>query len=360
MSTHKDELAAAYTLMNQGDMDEALEHALKAITLDGGNAEGYAIASQIYGLMDDHEKALKHSRKAYELKPEDTNLALSHALFLMESGEFNEALEITDKVVKKGASPEVLQVRSSIFLNMGDEKNAITEAHNAYKTGQGIEYKLNYAMVLSEFGKIEDSTKILKEALKEDNGSFEAKYLLYRNYLAMGDVKNSIKYIKDCLESSPEDPDVMSELATLMEELDDPELAEKYHKKAAGIAGEDEDILLDMADFYLTQDKPDQALIIAESLLKEEGSVDAMLLKGRALMALGKLADAVTFLQEAVEVTDDDEAKMNLGLCLYQDGKMDQAEKIFLDLSGREFQKEMSDSYLDRIWWKKNRKSFKL
>ena len=49
MTHYEDEIAAAYTLMNQGDMDEALEHVLKAIGHESKKAEAYALASHIYG-----------------------------------------------------------------------------------------------------------------------------------------------------------------------------------------------------------------------------------------------------------------------------------------------------------------------
>ena len=44
MTHYEDEIAAAYTLINQGDMDKALEHALKAIGYEGKKAEAYALA----------------------------------------------------------------------------------------------------------------------------------------------------------------------------------------------------------------------------------------------------------------------------------------------------------------------------
>ena len=58
MTHYEDEIAAAYTLMNQGDMDEALEHVLKAIGHESKKAEAHALASHIYGLhlflIEDH------------------------------------------------------------------------------------------------------------------------------------------------------------------------------------------------------------------------------------------------------------------------------------------------------------------
>ena len=91
MTHYEDEIAAAYTLMNQGDMDEALEHVLKAIGHESKKAEAHALASHIYGLLDEPEKALEHSTQAYELSPGDNSIALGHAIFLMGIGDFKKA-----------------------------------------------------------------------------------------------------------------------------------------------------------------------------------------------------------------------------------------------------------------------------
>ena len=357
MTLYEDEIAAAYTLMNQGDMDKALEHVLNAIGHESKKAEAHALASHIYGMLDEPEKALEHSTQAYELSPGDNSIALGHAIFLMEIGDFKEAIQVTDGVLERNNISEAHHIRSNIFLNMGDEKKALEEAHTAYKSGDELEHKLNYALILSETGKIEDSIKILKEMLKIDEKNFDALYLIYRNYLALGDVKNSIKYVKECMEIG-DDPEVMSEFATLMEELDDSDLAEKYHLKAAEASGNEEDIMLDMAEFYLSQNRPDHSLAIAEGILKEEQTLEAMLLRGKSLQKMGKLEEAEKVFEETVQNNDDDEAKLDFAMCLYENKKYDMAEKLFEELVNKEFQKDLSETYLDRIWWRKNRKKF--
>lgn len=361
MTSYEDEIGKGFELLAGGEYEKSLEYFLRAIELDSSRSDAYSLASEAYVEIGELEKARKHSERAYSIDKEKPEFALQYASILMALGDMKNSLTIVNDVLKNHDMVEAHYIKSNIYQNMGEPKKALIEAETAYKMDKNPEYALNFCRILEEEGKIEESIKILKELARADPENLEALYMLFRDSLALNKAPDAFNYIMQCIDVDKEQPAFYSDLASLLDELDDEKLAEKYYEKAVEISGDDAEPLMDLAEFYLDREKYDLAIERIESAIAlDDDEKEAYIIKGKVLESMDDFEKAAESFRKAQEIEEDEEAALHEAICLYKLGKHDLSEQIFSNLQEKEFQDEIVNSYLDRIWWRKNRKKFKI
>ncbi len=361
MTNYDEEIRKGFELLSNGEYEKSLEYFLKAIEIDPARPDAYSLASEALVEMGDVEKAKKHAEKAYSLDRERPEFALQYASLIMALGDMKQSLNMVNDVLKNHDMVEAHYIKSNIYENMGDEKKALIEAEAAYKMDKNPEYALNFCRIMEEAGKIDESMKILKEMVRADPQNLEALYMLFRDSLAMNRIGDALNYIMECIAIDDQQPAFFSDLASLLDEMDDEKLAEKYYEKAVEISPEDVEPMLDLAEFYLDREYYDRAMeVIDGAIALDEDNKEAYIIKGKILESLDEFEKAANSFRTAQEIEEDEEASLHEGICLYKLNKIDEAQIIFDKLHEKEFQEEIVNNYLDRIWWRKNKKKFKL
>ncbi len=280
MTDYDEEIRKGFELLSNGEYEESLEYFLKAMEIDAARPDAYSLASEALVEMGDIEKAKKHAEKAYNLDRERPEFALQYASIIMALGDMKQSLNMVNDVLKNHDMVEAHYIKSNIYENMGDEKKALIEAEAAYKMDKNPEYALNFCRIMEEAGKIEESMKILKEMVKADPQNLEAFYMLFRDSLAMNRIGDALNYIMECIAIDDQQPAFFSDLASLLDEMDDEKLAEKYYEKAVEISGDDVEPMLDLAEFYLDREYYDRAMeiidLVKESIKSDEDIAQAI------------------------------------------------------------------------------------
>ncbi|MGP6207446.1 tetratricopeptide repeat protein [Cuniculiplasma sp. SKW3] len=361
MTTYEEQIGKGFELLSSGEYEKSLEYFLKAIEMDSSRADAFSLASEAYVEMGELEKAKTHSETAYSLDKNKPELALQYASILMALGDMKKSMTLVNEVLKQKDMVEAHYVKSNIYDNMGESKKALIEAEIAYKNGNNPEYGINFCRILENDGKIEESVKILKDIIKADPQNLEVAYMLFRDSIALDKIADALKYIMECISIDDEQPAFYLDLGSLLDELDDEKLAEKYYNKAVEISQDDPEPLMDIAEFYLDRGNYERALEKIEAALAlDEDAKDAYIIKGKILESMDNFEKATESFRKAQEIEEDEEAALHEAICLYKLDKMDLAEQIFNNLLEKEFQDEIVRSYLDRIWWRRNKKKYKL
>jgi tetratricopeptide (TPR) repeat protein len=129
------------------------------------------------------------------------------------------------------------------------------------------------------------------------------------------------------------------------ERLNELERAEQSYEKAYSLNPGYKKGLIEAAQFFLKAKKFGRAQVLAEGLKEDESlRFDYYLLKGRALLGLGKYGDAIVSLLEANKVYNSDIGLLNaLGFCYYKTGQERKAlEALSSSLRLKPDQKEIA------------------
>lgn len=359
LSDYNKELAEGFELLTQGEFEKSLEKFITAIDLDSTRPDAYSLASEAFAQIGDIDNAKTHAELAYKMDSEKPEYMLQFASMLYATGDSEKGLQLANDTQKKGDMPEVHLLKSNIYMDMEEDAKALKEAKIAYEMGKTPIYRTNYAIVLKETGKIKESTELLKKNAEENPEDLDVLYLLFQNELAEEHYSEALKYIEKCVALNDAEPLFYSEIASMMEDFEDDELAEKYYKKAFEVSGNEPELAIDLCEFYYSSGKTDQAIEVLGKCHNEDDP-EYHLMMGKLLLEKKEFNKAMGFLDVAIEMADDPEAKMVKGQCLYETNRLGEAESILKEALKQDFNAEYVNSLLNKIWWKGNKKKFKL
>jgi tetratricopeptide (TPR) repeat protein len=359
LSEYNKEIAEGFELLTQGEFDKSLEKFIKAIEIEPEKPDAYSLASEAFVQIGDMENAKSHAEIAYKKDSEKPEYMLQYASLLYAAGDNEESLKLAGDALRKRDMAEIHLLKSNIYNEMEEDSKAVKEAKLAYEMEKTSIYGINYATILKDAGKIKESSDILKKFLVDEPENVEVPYLLFQNELSEGNVKDAMDYIVQCISMDDEAPQLFSELATLLDELGDRKLAEKYYTKALAISEGEPDYAIDLAEFLEEVEKYDEALEILEKSHDDEDP-EYYFLKGRILMEKKDLNKAILNFDIAIEMGDDPEAKLNKGMSLMEMHRNSEAESILREVRQEDFQVEVVDTLLNKIWWDSNTKKYNL
>ncbi len=359
MSDYNKEIAEGFELLTQGEFEKSLEKFITAIEIDSTRPDAFSLASEAFAQIGDIENAKSHAELAYKIDSEKPEYVLQYASMLYATGNSEESMRLANEAQKKGEMPEIHLLKSNIYMDMEEDQKALKEAKMAFEMDKNPIYRTNYAIVLKESGKIKESTEILKKMVQENPDDLDAIYLLFQNELAEDHLSEAMNYITKCISLNDSEPLFYSELASMMEDFEDNELAEKYYKKAFDVSDNDPEMAMQLAEFYNSLDKVQEGIDVLEVSHSDEDP-EYHLMMGKLLMGKKEYNKAISHLDIAIEMADDPEAKIVKGSCLMEINRLNEAQSILKEALKQDFQTEYVESLLNQVWWKENSKKFKL
>jgi len=119
------QLAIRY--LQQGELQEALRKALKAVEQDGDSSPAHMVTAEIYNRLDETEQARRYYRQSVQLDPENSAALNNYGRFLCARDEREQALEYFERAAGNPLynRPEVpLTNAGRCILQAGDEAAA--------------------------------------------------------------------------------------------------------------------------------------------------------------------------------------------------------------------------------------------
>jgi tetratricopeptide (TPR) repeat protein len=265
----------------------------------------YAVATMALR-SGDAAHALERAAKAIELEPDNIKLKLLYGRALMTSGEIDEAIDYTARLVGDGldADPDArvelaimymladraddalsqvnqvlleqsgrtdaLRLMAIINFHMENLDAASDDFQDLLESGQHRMDALYYLGRIADFRKEPDRAIGFYSEVRRGSNALEAQQ---RAAILMArendDLKGAVRLLDDFAKASPANAiDALEAKAILLATFDDREAALKYYDKLVEFRPDKEGISLSRAELLLRMDRIDEALEAYESAVR--------------------------------------------------------------------------------------------
>lgn len=284
--------------------------------------------AEAYYAIGDYPNALRECQRAADLLPDDTGAQIRTGKLLLLAGQYDEAKSRARKALDKNpkdVEAQILLANASAGLKeMGD---AIKEMEEAIQLDpkRSLSYA-NLGVFLASSNSREDAERRFRSAVEIDPKSVNARLAL-ANFLWTTDrPADAEASLKEALNLDPASVGAHRALATLYLSEQRSKEAEP-HLKAAADASKDPGLRIVLADYYIAQNRPDDALQLLENVSKEpSGFVLAQPRVAALQYEHGKKEDAYKRIDAVLaKVPSDPPALMTKGRFLLGDGKREEA-----------------------------------
>jgi len=181
-------------------------------------------------------------------------------------------------------------------------------------------------------GLLEEARIQLQQAIQRDATCVEAYHYLSAVLRRQGKSKEAGEWLRLAVDSCRDDASVQFLYADLLCEQGKVNEAIDYLKKAIRLKPEASSPYVKLGEVFQRLGQADQArLAFEEGLARDPNSADAAAGLGALFLGEGRMLPAIDYLQKALsEDSELDEARLQLGWCLFHTGRPHQAEVEFL------------------------------
>ena len=217
------------------DYQNAIKHYKKAKQLKPKNTEIYERLATIYIQLKQYDKAIEELKQAINLNPNDYQLYTELSQVYELKGNYQKAVQILEKSLKKFPNNAVLHYYLAIaYDNLDNWKK--TEQH----LKKALELRPNFPDVLNYLGysyiirniDIDKGIELVEKALQ-----FQPNHPAYLDSLAWGlfkkgKTKEALKYILKAYEKMSDDPVINYHYGRILEALGEKSKAKEMYEKA--------------------------------------------------------------------------------------------------------------------------------
>jgi len=262
--------------MSLEDWYSAAEAFIECLRLNPAHAEGTAALAECYYELGEFDEALAWIRKARALARGNMSVANLEALALIALGQFDAAARIvSDILAREPYNREALFTAGELDIARGRSSEALLryrEAVSRYPDDRRL--LISIALVSGSMGDGETALSYINRALARHPEDYRVFYYAAYIHSRNGQLSNAIRYATQALHFRPGYGPARSLLANL-----------RYR------AGEYEEA----------------ARLADESIAANRDDIGAWYLKGLSYIRLGRPADAITVLSNALMVNAGDE-----------------------------------------------------
>jgi len=362
--------ARSQLAVTSGDLKQAFELARRAVELNPERTEFLTWAGRIALNIGLKDTGLEYIRRAWELAPEEHDLALGYADLLARNGQPDAARKVMEEMRQ---TPDVMLSR--ILFELADNKRSRAEAlfttfggmefddpqEKAFYQAQAAEALSLRKQAIAYYGQVKDGDRALAAALRRaeliglegdldtaraelarlrlrpDSLVIEQSWLTEARILReLGQRQESYEVLDQALAQLPASVPILYTHSLLAAELGWVDVAEQDLRTI--LAAQPENAAALNALGYTLADQTEryeeaEALIRQAYILQpEEASiVDSM---GWIAYRRGRIEEAIEFLAKAWELDRNPEIAAHLGEVLWVSGKQEQALQIWRE--GRE------------------------
>lgn len=357
--------ARSQLAVSSGDLRQAFELARRAVELNPQRTEFLTWAGRIALNIDLKETGLEYIRRAWELAPEEHDLALGYADLLARNGQPDAARRVMEEMPQ---TPDVMLSR--ILFELADNKRTRAEAlftsfggmqfddpqEKAFYQAQAAEALSLRKQAIAYYGEVQDGDRALAAALRRaeliglegdldtaraelarlrlrpDPLVIEQSWLTEARILReLGSREESFDVLDEALVRLPASVPVLYTHSLLAAELGRVDVAEQDLRSILAVQPENAAALNALG--YTLADQTEryeeaEALIRQAYILQpnEASIVDSM---GWIAYRRGRQEEAIEYLSKAWELDRNPEIAAHLGEVLWVSGKREQALEIW-------------------------------
>jgi len=350
-------------------LPEASVEFRKAVAADPKFGEARVKLAEISVKLGDLPNAYREYVRAADLLPDNVDLQVRAASFLLAAGQYEDAQTRIRKALAKEPNNTAAQIiYGNALAGMKDFDSALRELEKAVTTEPSVAGYASLAQVRMTMGNQSEAEAAFTRAVTVDPGSIIARLSLANFYWAAGRTVEAEKSFREAVEAKPGDALANRALATFLLGSGRAGDAEPYLKAAATQDDTpDSSQKLALADYYITFDKPDQAVEVLNAikaspnkrvagrantrlayldylktrsgsayktlddvLRDDPGNTEALITKARLLASDKKLSDALATLAKATAAEPTNVQALFLTGTIHADnGNVDEAIKAY-------------------------------
>ncbi|HEV2972652.1 MAG TPA: tetratricopeptide repeat protein, partial [Pirellulales bacterium] len=213
----------AVQLLDQGKIDEAMEHCKRALELERDYADAESNLGLALTKQHKFEEALPHYRRALELKPEHKYALDLLAAALTEQGKYSEAVDLYDRLLK--IDPENAKTHFDL-ANCLRKSGQADAAIEQFKIALAVEPDYpeahnNLAGVLARQGKYNEAIVHFNKALELKPDHADAHYNLGMIFYSRGQIAEAERHWREASRLEPKQVDYLRALAWALATSDD-------------------------------------------------------------------------------------------------------------------------------------------
>lgn len=362
-------LALSRLAQHAGEPEVGLEAVQRALTLRPDWPEALIQQARLRVQKGDQEQALQELAAAVERQPEALALRMTYARLLLDAREFQAAEQQFERIVEQ--NPEhgdavyslgLLALEAERYedarehferlLEVGgrDQESRyylgrIAEARDAPETAidwydqvrEGeylMDAQVRSARLRAQLGDLESARRQL-HGMRVRNPELAVQLYVVEGELLVeaGAVQQAMDLYSSVLEEAPDNTDLLYARALLAEKLDRLEQTEQDLRRVLELEPDNAPALNALG--YTLADRTEryrEALIYIEKALalrpEDPAILDSM---GWVQYRLGNLEQAEQYLRQALEQARDAEIAAHLGEVLWQQGRQDEARRVWKD-----------------------------
>ncbi len=267
-----DHRVASGALLQEGDAQLALPHALQATELVPGNAEYAHHAGIVAAAAGDHAKAVELLTRALQLEPDNTHMlrclaysaeqlgaaaisaqlvlrayrtepgnpnhGIEAAYILARMGRWSDAVGLLRLVIERGpATGDVHRALSSFLVQDKNIAAALTEIDKAIALEPTrAEFHLHRSWLLTQLGQSQIAYEAVEEAIRLDPDLLVARRHMVTVLVEKGDVSAAMREGAALLARAPDEPEYASCMRYLLDANAAGTLAKDFNSVAAAKA----------------------------------------------------------------------------------------------------------------------------
>jgi tetratricopeptide (TPR) repeat protein len=306
----------------------------------------YAEMAGAQGNREFASRAVKYYQEALKLAPTVPIIADELTDLYLHLNRLADAIALAEDMLTK--DPDNLNARrilGSVYFRMAqngrDTEASLAKAIEQYrritqKVPGDVESWTSLGDLYRESNNSPEAEKAYKSALEADPGNSDALRSLAKLYMDLGDTKSAIASLKAASDKTPSD-ETLAELGGLYGEMGKHQEAIEAFRQALEMAPENDKIAHALADEYLRVSPPqlDGARTIYERLAAaNRRDAQYPLQLSKIYRAQHDLAKAREAADRAKQLDPENpEVRLNDGLLLEAEGKLDDAVKVYRELA---------------------------
>ena len=281
----------------------------ETLVVDSGRAQDYR--TWVYALVrsGDGRSAIVAGLEAAEKYPDDATLQyhLTHAYFIED--RFVEALSAIDQAIAiAGEEPAYLCIRADVLLGIEDFEAAIQNAQFVLDTEpdhwHSLEQIIDALVHLDRLPEAEERARDLIQLAPAEPGALLAAS---RFHLAQDRLDQALELVDKVLDIDADDEEACHLRSLVLFEMEDYRRASDGLRQFASNHPHSVSAHCRLADSLLRSGDWEEAIDIAEHLIEIDSEhFHAHYVRGRALIELGRPADAIAVLDELLHTDDCD------------------------------------------------------
>ena len=295
------------TLNRLGRRDDAIAAYRKAYSINPMYDKAYLEAARLLDAKNDSAGAITAYQQVIRLDSANTSALRELGTVYAKDGRYQEAEQQFRKALALSADDPLTNYNLSTALYSQDKlKDSLTYAQKAYTAAKKdskmnatnkVSIIYNYALLLDESGRIDDSIPVYQEALKLDARHVKSLINLGNIFLESGDGSSALTFLMKAVALDPSNFEANNNMGKAYLQQKDYTLAVDYFQTALKLDSSNNDVRANLARAYASAEDYENAKTMYTDVIKADNrNWDAYIELAKVCMSLNDGANAEKYL----------------------------------------------------------------